>query len=68
MRDDLDDLFNYDAQTDEVLHNVEDNADTTAVNARKRRLGSEEGDLLGIDEEIKIRKARAPIAKLDEDR
>uniref|UniRef100_A0A093UWA0 Chromosome segregation in meiosis protein n=1 Tax=Talaromyces marneffei PM1 TaxID=1077442 RepID=A0A093UWA0_TALMA len=62
---DIDDLFDYDAGLDDVLKNIpsapnketsqtETNADATKV--------------LGLDEDIKPTKQRAPIAKLDEAR
>jgi len=62
--DELDDLFNYD---------VEDNQDAVnggVINAPRLapRGDTVGGGDLGIDEEIKVRKPRAPIAKLDEDR
>lgn len=62
--DELDDLFNYDAENDQ------DAVNGGVVNAPRPAPGGDTvgaGDL-GIDEEIKVRKPRAPIAKLDEDR
>lgn len=78
--DAIDDLFNYDAQIDDTFRDAENNnnnaTDTdAAIAARRRAAREEDGDLsdsgaqgLGIDEEVKVRKARAPIAKLDEQR
>lgn len=63
-RDDLDDLFNYDAEPDQ---NAVTNVTTNAMRTTSTRDEIGAGDL-GIDEEIKVRKPRAPIAKLDEDR
>jgi len=59
--DDLDDLFDYDAEPNETT------AAAAANITMRQTSGNGAGDL-GIDEEIKVRKARAPIARLDEDR
>lgn len=79
-RDNLDDLFNYDAQVGDTFRdaaNSNNNAtDTDAAIAERRRLARiADGDAsdtgargLGIDEEVKVKKARAPTAKLDETR
>lgn len=69
-RDELDDLFNYDAQIGDVFRDVEQNDTVTAPSNGNNRLraGAEEVHGLGIDDEVKIRKPRAPIAKLDEER
>lgn len=66
-RDDLNDLFNYDANIGDTFRDVEGNDDAAATNARRRDTERADADL-GIDEEIKIRKPRRPIARLDEDR
>lgn len=66
-RDDLDDLFNYDANIGDTFQDVEGNEDAAATNARRRDTARADADL-GIDEEIKIKKPRRPIAKLDEER
>jgi len=71
--DDLDDLFNFlDADT---TNNTSQNQNTittdeNAAPPTRRRLDGDDplGLGLGIDEEIKVRKPRAPLAKLDEDR
>ena len=61
--DDLDDsLFDYDVA--DVFRDVDTNMDVPAVRAEKK----EDGAGLGIDEEIKVTKKRAPIPKLDENR
>lgn len=70
--DDLDDLFNFlDADNNDASQS-EQRAPAQEVNAapNRRRLDGDDplGLGLGIDEEIKVRKPRAPIAKLDEDR
>lgn len=66
--DDLDDLFDYDFNTD-LFCDVDTNMDVPAKQAVNT---SPEGILhgrdLGIQEEIKVSKRRAPIAKLDESR
>ncbi|KAI9726205.1 MAG: chromosome segregation in meiosis- protein [Chrysothrix sp. TS-e1954] len=64
--DDLDDLFNYDRQIGDVFRDIGQNNATGAANAATVDLtGSRD---LGIDEEVKVRKPRAPVAKLDEER
>jgi replication fork protection complex subunit Csm3/Swi3 len=60
------DLFNYDAGLDEILREtVETNTNDNPADATKRKTGA--GDL-GLDEEVKVTRKRAPIAKLDENR
>ena len=61
--DDLDDsLFDYDVG--DVFRDVDTNMDVPAVKGKRK----EDGAGLGIDEEIKVTKKRAPIPKLDENR
>ena len=61
--DDLDgSLFDYDVG--DVFRDVDTNMDVPAVRADRK----EDGAGLGIDEEIKVTKKRAPIPKLDENR
>lgn len=68
-RDDLDDLFNYDASMDDAFRDTNNKSDIpTADQAQTRRKNAYGGADLGIDEEIKITKKRQPIAKLDEAR
>ena len=65
--DDLDDLFDYDVRN--VFQDVDVNMDVPARETHTIRGGlSEHGAGLGIDEEVKVRKKRAPIPKLDENR
>ena len=67
--DDLDDLFDYDVPAD-IFQDVDTNMEVPQRPA-KAPLG-DAGRVniggLGIDEEIKVTKKRAPVAKLDEDR
>lgn len=67
VNDDLDDLFNYN-----VDHDLFKEVDTNMDVAREQPIASRPKDLagsgLGLDEEIKVTKKRAPIAKLDESR
>ena len=65
--DDLDALFNNDVAN--VLEDV-DNSANNAIHSRSagRQNGIENSAGLGIDEEIKVTKKRAPVAKLDEQR
>lgn len=68
--DELDDMFDYNVDIDDVFRDVDTNmnvparAASVAPNPTQRNGGAG----LGIDEEIKIVKARKPIPKLDEDR
>ncbi|KAK4695410.1 replication fork protection complex subunit TIPIN/Csm3/Swi3, partial [Lecanoromycetidae sp. Uapishka_2] len=65
--DDLDDLFDYDVS--DVFRDVDTNMDApTRSKALSNGDGKENGAGLGIDEEIKVLKKRAPIPKLDESR
>ena len=67
-RDDLDDIFNYDAGIDATFNqpdqdwNAQNNQDDSNANQRPQ---DQKGD---IDEEIKVTKKRKPVAKLDEER
>ena len=66
--DDLDDsLFNYDVG--DLFRDVETNMDVPATQKPVARANEmENGVGLGIDEEIKVTKKRAPVPKLDLDR
>ncbi len=67
--DELDDLFNYDAGTNDVFRDVDTNMDvTTNVDPPRGKDKSDTGVGLGIDEEIKVSRQRRPVAKLDEER
>ena len=68
VNDDLDDLFNYEVDND-LLQDVDTNMNVPARGGSHTHDGN--GTLkgqLGLDEEVKVTKKRAPIAKLDEDR
>ncbi|KAF3481013.1 chromosome segregation in meiosis protein 3 [Arthroderma uncinatum] len=65
--DDVDDLFDYDAGLDDILREVEQKTRKTADSASNNPT-KPDGDILGIDDEIKVTKKRAPIVKLDETR
>ena len=58
----IDDLFNYDVPLDDIFQDP--SAPTTANTTAQKP----PGDGLGLDEEVKVTKSRAPIAKLDENR
>lgn len=60
--DDLNDLFNYDAGMDEVM-NGSDAPDRTTEPIKTYQDAS-----INLDEEVKVTRKRAPIAKLDEER
>ncbi|KAM5446281.1 chromosome segregation in meiosis-related protein [Microsporum audouinii] len=64
--DNVDDLFDYDAGLDDILREVEQNAqraeDSTTNHANPSN------STLGIDDELKVSKKRAPISQLDESR
>lgn len=67
----LADLFNYDVEDINDVSRA-GNAEASATGPaqfgrRNGGSGAEDGGL-GIDEEVKVRKRRAPIAKLDEER
>lgn len=65
--DDLDDLFDYDVS--DVFRDVDTNMDIpTSEKTVVRTEGKENGAGLGIDEEVKVTKKRAPVPKLDENR
>lgn len=70
--DALDDLFNYDPQAAAVHDDVGGNTTTRPGNGHTIDLTDRASDTggrgLGIDEEVKVRKPRAPVAKLDEGR
>ncbi len=62
--DDLDDLFDYD-----VFRDVDTNMDAPSQQKTAGRADGKEHIVgLGIDEEIKVSKKRAPVPKLDEER
>ena len=65
--DDLDDLFDYDIG--DVFRDVDINMDVSARQKPvEKAYGGENGAGLGIDEEIKVTRKRAPVPKLDENR
>ena len=66
--DALDDLFNYAPRTEDTSNNTNNTSNRVNVGGNNGGQSRKEGLGLGIDEEIKIRKPRAPIAKLDEGR
>lgn len=60
---DFDDLFNYDIGLDEIT------PDNNASHTNPNNSGAGDSALgLGLDDEVKITKARQPVAKLDEAR
>lgn len=66
--DDLDDLFNYDADLGDVFGEVDTNMDVPVTKTSSSKAAKENSTNLGIDEEIKITKKRRPVVKLDEER
>ena len=59
-----DDLF-----TDKTLSNSRDDKPILSPRGTKRKsIGDDKGDVLGLDEEVKIAKKRKPAVKLDEQR
>lgn len=65
--DDLDDLFDYDVS--DVFRDIDTNMDIpTSEKTTAGTEGKDNGAGLGIDEEIKVTKKRAPVPKLDENR
>lgn len=66
--DDLDNLFNYEVN-DDLFRDVDTNMDVAPKQPPISRTDKGPFDSgLGLDEEIKVTKKRAPIAKLDEGR
>ncbi|MCJ1281224.1 chromosome segregation in meiosis- protein [Xylographa opegraphella] len=63
--DDLDDLFNYDVETDDVFRDYNPAMDAPVQSTTPPQPKATD---LGIDEEIQVTKKRKPIAKLDETR
>ena len=63
--DDLDDLFNYDVETDDVFRDYNPAMDAPVRSTSPARAKVTD---LGIDEEIQVARKRKPIAKLDENR
>lgn len=67
--DDLDDLFDYNVNMDDVLRDVDPNMDAPAAPKPPAKVSGKENAIgLGIDEEIKVVKQRKPVPKLDEER
>lgn len=64
---DLDSLFNYDIDNNDLFREIDTNIQAPE-NASAKRKATELGGGLGIDEEITITKKRKPVAKLDEAR
>lgn len=67
-RDDLDDIFNYDAGIDATFNqpgqdwSAQDDANNNGTNRQQHDVPE------NIDEEVKVTKKRKPVAKLDEER
>ena len=67
--DDLDDLFDYDVNMNDVLRDVDLNMDAPAEPKIPAKASGKENAIgLGIDEEIKVVKQRKLVPKLDEAR
>ena len=69
--DELDDLFDYNVNLDDVFRDVDTNMRATEQLSRPSKAknnSSRHVDSLGIDEAVKVEKKRAPVAKLDETR
>jgi replication fork protection complex subunit Csm3/Swi3 len=64
-QDEIDDLFDYDVSAEDLLRAANEQAERR-VGAQKNAQ-SKPADL-GLDEEIKVEKKRAPVAKLDTER
>lgn len=61
----VDDLFDYDVGLDEVLKSIPVESNQNAI---KEAGTNGTAPVLGLDEEVKVTKQRAPVAKLDEAR
>ena len=67
--DNIDDLFDYDVDMNDVFREIDTNLDAPSKKSPSRKAeGKENGAGLGIDEEIRITKKRRPVVKLDESR
>ena len=60
--DDLDDLYDYSVDTEDVLREFQPTMDAPLPNLPSTKPKATD---LGIDEEIQVAKKRTPIAKLD---
>ena len=66
--DDVDDLFDYEVP-DDIFQDVNPSMDAPPKPAKAPfGDGKTNGGSLGLDEEIKVTKKRAPVPKLDEER
>lgn len=61
-RDDLDDIFNYDAGINATFDQLRDDANNNNTTQDQHDVP------VNIDEEVKVTKKRKPVAKLDEER
>lgn len=66
--DELDAILNEEDDTNTQPNPAAADAPQQSQRSTWRGRSNTEADALGIDEEIKVRKARAPTAKLDEER
>lgn len=66
--EDVGDLFDYDVPLDDILQDVPAPGQGAAPSTQTQRRAPADGAGLGVDEEVKVTKARAPVAKLDENR
>ena len=68
INDDLDNLFNYDVD-DDIYKDVDTNMDLAPKPGQPLSGGKKAlDDGLGLEQEIKVRKTRQPVPKLDETR
>ncbi|KAL8735713.1 MAG: hypothetical protein Q9181_002716 [Wetmoreana brouardii] len=66
--DDLDDLFDYNVNVEEVFRDVDVSMTTNNEKEVAQTKSKDENLGLGIDEEIRVVKKRQPVARLDEKR
>ncbi|KAI5289312.1 chromosome segregation in meiosis- protein, partial [Ascosphaera aggregata] len=62
------DLFDYDLELDDIVRERHDQKNSTEQQASVARQNTADDANLGLDEEIKVTKARRPVPKLDEDK
>lgn len=68
IKDDLDDLFNYHVD-ENIYKDVDTNMDVVPKSIQAAAMNKEAADNgLGLEQEVKVRKARQPVPKLDETR
>ncbi|KAI4283004.1 MAG: hypothetical protein L6R38_002488 [Xanthoria sp. 2 TBL-2021] len=66
--EEMDDMFDYTVDMQDVFRDVDVNMDAPSESQAAQLKPKDGGDVLGLDEEVKVTRKRQPVAKLDEDR